>query len=155
MDRIVLFLVFLFCLNVSFSQSINQLKIDKNGKEKLLGKINRQGLTANSFNAWFSVNYNNYIPNEALLKTIKDSINDYNIKVFLGTWCGDSKREVPRFFKVLDVIDFPESQLEVIAVDNIPEAYKQSPNGEEKGLNIHRVPTFIFYKQGKDRKSVV
>jgi tetratricopeptide (TPR) repeat protein len=43
----------------------------------------------------------------------------------------------------------------VIAVDRTTDAYKQSPTGEEKGLNIHRVPTFIFYKDGKEVNRIV
>ena len=155
MKRTVTILSLLFCLSLSYSQTYNQLVVDDKGKEKLLGKINREGLTSNSFKAWFDKNYDNYIPNEKLIKTIKDSLNNYTIKLFLGTWCGDSKREVPRFYKVLDKAKFPENQLQVIAVDNARETYKQSPTGEEKGLNIHRVPTFIFYKDGKEVNRIV
>ena len=148
MKRTVTILSLLFYLSYSNSQNFNHLEIDDKGNEKLLGKINREGLTTNSFNTWYSKNYDNYIVNETLVKSFKDSLSKYKIKVFLGTWCGDSKREVPRFYKVMDAINFTEHQLEVIAVDNSKEMYKQSPNGEEEGLNIHRVPTFIFYKDG-------
>ena len=75
--------------------------------------------------------------------------------MFLGTWCGDSKKEIPRFYKVLETTKFPENQLQVIAVNRTKDAYKQSPNHEEKGLNIHRVPTFIFYKNGKEVNRIV
>ena len=155
MKRTVIILSLLFCFSTSYSQTYNQLVVDDKGKEKLLGKINREGLTSNSFNNWFSKNYDNYIPNKKFTNTLKDSLNNYTIKLFLGTWCGDSKREVPRFYKVLDVANFPEDQLEVIAVDRTPEAYKKSPTGEEKGLNIHKVPTFIFYKNGKEINRIV
>ena len=33
--------------------------------------------------------------------------------------------------------------------------YKQSPEHEEAGLNIHRVPTVIFYKNGKEINRIV
>lgn len=155
MKRTVTILSFLFCLSLSYSQTYNQLEVDDKGKEKLLGQINREGLTSNSFKNWFDRNYDNYIANEMLITTFKKSLKDYNIKLFLGTWCGDSKREVPRFYKVLDAANFPEDQLEVIAVDRTPEAYKKSPTGEEKGLNIIKVPTFIFYKDGKEVNRIV
>jgi thiol-disulfide isomerase/thioredoxin len=93
--------------------------------------------------------------NKNVVKSLKDSLKTFKIKVFLGTWCGDSKREVPNFYKILDTAKFPESQLQVIAVNRTEDAYKQSPNHEEKGLNIHRVPTFIFYKNGKEVNRIV
>jgi len=155
MKRTITILSLLFCLSLSYSQTYNQLVVDDKGKEKLLGKINREGLTSNSFKNWFDKNYDNYTPNEELINALGNSLNNYTIKLFLGTWCGGSKREVPRFYKVLDVASFPENQLEVIAVDRTPEAYKKSPTGEEKGLNIQKVPTFIFYKNGKEINRIV
>ncbi len=156
MKRAAMIISLLFCLShTTNSQTYNHLEVDEKGNEKLLGKINRKGLTTNSFNTWYSKNYDDYIVNKSLVKMVKDSLNNYQIKIFLGTWCGDSKREVPRFYKVMDAIKFPEDQIEVIALDRTTEAYKQSPNGEEKGLNIHRVPTFIFYKNGKEVNRIV
>jgi len=155
MKRTVIFFVFFFCLTFSYSQTINQLVNDHKGNEKLLGQINRKGLTSNTFNSWYSENYDDYLTNDKIISVLKDSLKQYHIKVFLGTWCGDSRREVPRFYNILDAANFPESQLDVIAVDRTEEAYKQSPNAEEKGLNIHRVPTFIFYKEGKEVNRIV
>lgn len=155
MKRTVLLLIILLNLHFGFSQTLNSFSINKKGNALLLGEINRNGLTKNSFNHWFSKNYDDYLVNKKVAKLLKSSLKDYEIKVFLGTWCRDSKREIPNFYKVLDAVNFPEDQLKVIAVDRTPEAYKQSPNGEEKGLNIHRVPTFIFYKEGKEVNRIV
>lgn len=155
MQRTVIFLVSYFILNFSFSQTLNHIEPYGDGKEMLLGKIDKTGLTNNSFNVWFSKNHKEYLVNSTVAKQFKDSLKLYNIKVFLGTWCGDSKREVPRFYKVIEAAKFPKDQLEVIALDRSEAAYKQSPNGEEKGLNVHRVPTFIFYKNGKEVNRIV
>ena len=155
MKRTVILSVLLLNLLFSFSQTANKLTTDKNGKELLLGEISKSDLTKNSFNTWFSKNYDDYLVNKSIAKQLKDSLNHYEIKVFLGTWCGDSKKEVPRFYKVLESAKFPENQLQVIAVNRTKDAYKQSPNHEEKGLNIHRVPTFIFYKDGKEINRIV
>ncbi len=154
MKRTVIFLVCLFCLT-SYSQNINKVVIDDKGHEKLLGQVNREGLTSNTFNSWYSESYNDYLTNDKIVNILRDSLKQYHIKAFLGTWCGDSKREIPRFYKILDNVNFPESQLEVIGVDRTEEVYKQSPNAEEKGLNIHRVPTIIFYKEGKEVNRIV
>ncbi|AUP79893.1 thioredoxin family protein [Flavivirga eckloniae] len=155
MKRTVTLLIILLNLHFGVSQTLNNLTTDKNGNELLLGEINRKGLAKNSFNQWFSKNYDDYLVNKKVVKGFKSLLHSYEIKVFLGTWCGDSKREVPNFYKVLDAANFPENQLKVIAVNKTRNAYKQSPNGEEKGLNIHRVPTFIFYKDGKEVNRIV
>jgi thiol-disulfide isomerase/thioredoxin len=155
MKRTVILIISFFCLTLSHSQTINQMVVNEKGKEKLLGKINREGLTTNSFNSWYHKNYDNYLVNDKVVEALKDSLNQYTIKAFLGTWCGDSRRELPRFYNILDAANFPEAQLEVIALDRTQEAYKRSPNAEEKGLNIHRVPTFIFYKDGKEVNRIV
>ena len=155
MKRTVTFFFLLLNLQFSFSQTAETLTIDSNGNELLLGKIAKHDLTQNSFKTWFNENYDDYLVNKAITKNLKDSLNLYEIKVFLGTWCGDSKREVSRFYKVLDAVKYPENQLQVIAVNRTEDAYKQSPNHEEKGLNIHRVPTFIFYKNGKEINRIV
>ena len=47
------------------------------------------------------------------------------------------------------------NNLKVFALDNTKENYKKGPNGEEDGYNIHRVPTFIFYKNGKEVNRIV
>jgi tetratricopeptide (TPR) repeat protein len=56
---------------------------------------------------------------------------------------------------VLDEAQFPLERLTVIAVSRDRDHYKQSPGGEEEGFNIHRVPTFIFYKDGKEINRIV
>ncbi|KAA5827898.1 hypothetical protein FPF71_03390 [Algibacter amylolyticus] len=155
MQRTGITLIILLILKLGFSQPLNHIELDTKGNEVLLGKIDKTGLTSHTFNSWFSKNYEAYLVNNAITKNLKDALKPYHIKVFLGSWCGDSKLEVPRFYKVIEAAKFPENQLEVIAVNNTKEAYKQSPNHEERGLNIHRVPTFIFYKNGKEINRIV
>jgi len=155
MIRTTIFLITVFCFSITFSQTINQKVKDNRGNLKLLGVIDKEGLTQTPFNGWFSKNYNSYLTNDKVVAKLKSTLKGYQITVFLGTWCGDSKREVPRFYNVLEAADFQEKNLKVIAVDNDTKTYKQSPGGEEKGLNIHRVPTFIFYKDGKEVNRIV
>ena len=64
----------------------------------------------------------------------------------MGTWCGDSKRETPRFYKVLDEADFNLKNLELITVNRS----KKTPDNLQEGLDIIKVPTFIIYKNNKE-----
>ncbi len=155
MKRTVIFLSVFLCVTLGFSQNINKEVIDAKGKAKLLGVIDKDGLKKENYASWFDKNYEAYLTNDKIIDKLEDSLKNYEIKVFLGTWCGDSKREVPRFYSVLETANFPTAQLQVIALDKTEEAYKKSPTGEEEGLNIHRVPTFVFYKDGKEVNRIV
>jgi tetratricopeptide (TPR) repeat protein len=143
-----LFILLLLCTASLVAQPINN-EVNADGKSpKLLGKINQEGLSNNSYASWFLKNHSAYEPNSEIISQIKDELSEYTIELFMGTWCGDSKREVPRFYKVLEVSGFPMERLTAVAVDRDSAFYKQSPGGEQEGKNIHRVPTLIFYKNG-------
>ncbi|WP_420552066.1 tetratricopeptide repeat protein [Tenacibaculum aiptasiae] len=136
------------------AQQINKTTLDSKGRVMLLGKTNKKAFETKDF-SWFQKNYEDYITNKDVINEFKEQLKDYTIKIFYGSWCGDSKRGIPKFYKVLDEAGYDLKNLEAIAVDRKPEAYKASPNGEEKGLNIHRVPTFIFYKNNREVGRIV
>ena len=144
------------CLLVSslWAQEYNKVISDKKGRPMLLGKTNTEAFENEAF-SWFTKNYNEYEVNTAVVKSLKKSLKGYKVKVFYGSWCGDSKRQLPKFYKVLNAAKFDEKDIEAIAVNSTKEQYKASPGGEGKGLNIHRVPTFIFYKDNKEVGRIV
>ncbi|TMM52212.1 thioredoxin family protein [Maribacter algarum] len=137
------------------AQQINQeIKIEGN-QPYMVGKIDLNGLTSNSYQSWYDTNHKAYEVDTKTLSSIKNELTKHKVLVFMGTWCGDSKREVPRFIKTLEAADFPMENLKIVAVDRRKEHYKKSPTGEEWGLSIKRVPTFIFYKDGKETNRII
>jgi thiol-disulfide isomerase/thioredoxin len=155
MKKIFIIIAVLIVSGMSYAQPFNQEIESESGSPSLLGKINQDGLSQNSYADWFQKNKNGYNPKAEPIKALKSELADYTIQLFMGTWCGDSKREVPRFYKVLEEAQFPLERLTAIAVSSESETYKQSPGGEEEGLNIHRVPTFIIYKNGEEVDRIV
>ena len=143
MKHYILIAVAVFCITLTSAQDINKEIIIDNEPPFLLGKIDKSGLTSKHYNDWFSKNYEDYELDQATINDISSKLKEFHITLFMGTWCGDSKREVPRFYKILEACNFPEDQLTVIALSAKPYMYKQSPNHYEAGLNIHRVPTFL------------
>lgn len=97
--------------------------------------------------------YMSYRVDESFLDTLKAKIGDnLKIDVYLGTWCSDSINNVPRFIKIIDVVRNP----------NLPVNYynvKRKPNSDVKyyveDLKVERVPTFIFYRDGKEIGRIV
>ncbi|MGV6828673.1 MAG: hypothetical protein ACWA45_04680 [Flavobacteriales bacterium] len=147
-------LLFLVIINTTAQSFNTEIKFDEK-KPELLGKINKEALLKKNYNEWFLKGYESYKPNQAILAKIKPLIQDFTIKAFMGTWCGDSKKEIPRFYKILDELNFPLDRLTLVALSRESNSYKQSPGGEQEGLTIHRVPTFIFYKDGIEINRIV
>jgi thiol-disulfide isomerase/thioredoxin len=123
---------------------------------KLLGACTLQQLEKEPYSSWYTKNLTAYEPNSEIVEAIKKTNpSNYSVKIFFGSWCGDSKRELPKMIKLLEKLSFPTKNLTLIAVNDSTEVYKQSPQREEAGLNIFRVPTFIFYENNKEAGRIV
>ena len=125
------------------------------GSKFLLGPLQQDVLHTAPYVDWYKAQYDNYTPDEGALEDLAPLLDGVRILIFLGTWCGDSKREVPRFMKILDQLGMPESQRDLIGVDKRPETYKTSPGGEHLKWAIRRVPTFIVIKDGREIGRIV
>jgi thiol-disulfide isomerase/thioredoxin len=112
----------------------------------LVGLADKTNFEKAPFNEWFIPNYKEYSLDMQIVSKLKPLFKEVKIKAVMGTWCGDSRRETPHFYKLLDAVDFNYKNLEMITVDRS----KSTPNNDQTGLNIERVPTFIFYKNGKE-----
>lgn len=144
--EIVFGIVFLLLFQTGYLQELNRKIFDaRAGQEILIDEINRQGLKQEPFISWFVSGYEEYHPSQDVMNELL-SIDPSEIKIILvlGTWCGDSKREVPHFFKILDEIAFPEENLKMIAVDR----QKESEVFSMEELGITHVPTFIIINNG-------
>jgi thiol-disulfide isomerase/thioredoxin len=150
MNPLILISLLLFFSTAS-AQQINQ----ENGPSFLIGQINIEGLSSKSYQSWYSNNHKAYQVDKEIIASIKAKLAKHQILLFMGTWCGDSKREVPRFIKILEAADFLMEHLKTLALDRRIEKYKTSPNAEEWALQIKRVPTFIFYKNGKETNRII
>ena len=134
---------------------INTKVKDERVNEMLLGHCSRSCLLESPFKEWFLKNYSDYSLDSVTAEKLVPLLKDKTIVVFMGTWCGDSRREVPRFIKLLDHCGVPESALKLVMVDYRDGAYKQSPQHEERGKNIFRVPTFLVYAVNKELGRII
>jgi len=155
MKQLLSLCVFVLIFSSCKAQELNAEFTPEGKQAYLIGKIDKSGFEDEKYNSWFSNNYENYKPDAEVIETLKLKLKDYDIKLFMGTWCGDSKREVPKFFKILEAADYPMKQLMAVAVSREKGMYKESPQHEEAGLNIVRVPTFIFFKDGKEVNRII
>lgn len=145
----------MLCIVSASGQEFNKEIITEDGRQMLVGQINLDGLNSEPYHNWFQNEQQQYAVDQTIIDIFKEQLRSHHIKLFLGTWCGDSKRETPRIVKILEAADFPMDQLEIVALDYRKEHYKKSPTREEKGLNIIKVPTMIFFKDGKEVNRIV
>jgi thiol-disulfide isomerase/thioredoxin len=74
------------------------------------------------------------------------------VTIFLGVWCSDSRREVPRLWKALDAAGgMVPFQIRYIAVDRL----KKEPAADIAGSGIHLVPTLIVARDGHELGRIV
>lgn len=154
MKNLFLLSFFLFSISFSYSQK-NQTYTDKKGKKHLCGAFDITTLkTDTSFSTW----YQKYYESISLKSEEIDwasNLEDVQVEIFLGTWCGDSKYYTPRFIKLWDDLQLPKDHLKLTGLYYLDNKKKVGPNGEEKGKLIHRVPTFIFYRDNKEIGRIV
>ena len=137
------FPIFILFLLSSCSPKIQPgATVDSNGY--MVGLAQKSDFEKAPFSEWFNQEYNAYTTDAQVVNEIKPLLKGVKIKAVMGTWCGDSRREVPAFYKILDQCEFDYNNLEMITVDRT----KKSPGNEQEGLEITNVPTFIFYKNG-------
>lgn len=73
------------------------------------------------------------------------------VTIFLGTWCGDSRREVPRFWKALDLAGDVPFAIHYIGVDR----QKKEPSAPVTNNDIRYVPTFLVHREGREVGRIV
>lgn len=117
--------------------------------QPLTGKVTRADVQTAA--GWEKLKAEEYTPDASFVKAIQGKTGEVKVLLFLGTWCGDSKREVPRFFKLMDQAGITESQVEMIALDRS----KKDAEGLTEKWGIKYVPTFIFIKDGIELGRIV
>jgi len=118
----------------------------------ILGYFNAGRLSSAPYSEWYMTGKDEYMPeSESLNKLLDINKDELTIKIVMGTWCPDSRREVPRFMRVMDIWQFPYQKITFIGVDDA----KLSPVGEYEGLDIQRVPTFIIYKNNIETGRII
>jgi thiol-disulfide isomerase/thioredoxin len=87
-----------------------------------------------------------YTPDITVIEMMKSYVRAGDrVEVYMGTWCEDSEREVPKFLRISDDlksqfgVDLP---VKFVAVDRS----KQQPAKLLEGKHLAKVATFIYYR---------
>lgn len=118
----------------------------------LLGDIKYDFFMDEPHDSWFSEGFNEYSIDEGVLAELEEAgIDRTEMVVVLGTWCPDSRREVPRFMKIIESLSYDPERIRFIGVDS----YKEAPLDDYDSFDIDRVPTFIFYHEKSELGRII
>ena len=125
--------------------------IGEEGETVLIGYVNRANLNLPEFQAWLKPEYENIKIPEGWSANYLPLAENLEFKLFLGTWCGDTQRELGGMFKLLDLLGISEDRIEMYSISE----YKDSPLGYEKEFDILNIPTLIFIEDGDELNRIV
>ena len=150
---LLIFIFFIGCKNTNTKKNVdfNELIEKSEEYDHIIGTLTRQDIEEFPYSIWFEKNYQNYLIDNETTSLISQLINDYEITIFMGTWCEESQKDLPAFFKIIDQTNFDNKKIELIAMSE----EKTTPNRYEKGLEIYNIPTFIFKKNGIEINRIV
>ncbi|MDZ7335079.1 MAG: thioredoxin family protein [candidate division KSB1 bacterium] len=92
-----------------------------------------------------------YQPDPEALSALRSLGSDIQILVFLGTWCPDSEREVPRFLKIMELTKGGPISYQLIGLDRS----KRDAFGLAEKYQIEFVPTFVVIQQDEEIGRIV
>lgn len=97
---------------------------------------------------WDNSGFLSYNPSDEKINTIKKLISEKNITflIFGGSWCSDTKSELPKIFKIFSLCDLDINKIEIIGVDR----QKSDPSGKSMLHHIERVPTLIILSENTE-----
>lgn len=129
-----------------------QYEVSGTGGRKILkGIINRDLLAKDTAFKWFQKQQEGYTPGAEIVSGIKAKAGEVQYLVFGGTWCGDTRFLLPKFYSLLAAAGVTDEQVTLVGVD-----YSKKTIGNlSDAFNIQRVPTFIVLKDGKEIGRVV
>lgn len=126
---------------------LNREVTTADGDKLLLGRQSLDKFYTEPYQTWYNEEHDAYVVDQELIKQLRrHKLNTFKIKAFVGTWCEDSHREFPRLVRILESAHYPIKNLEITAVSEKFE----SPDGQEVLNHISKIPTFIFYKYGRE-----
>lgn len=123
--------------HVSHKQIINKEPL-------LIGTVSRQELFTEF--PVFKTNYDSYVPNDSVIQKLKSYSGNVHIEIFLGTWCGDTKRNLPSFLKAMDRAGLRTITYTLHALDRT----KKDKEKLTAKYSVSRVPTMVFLKSEKE-----
>jgi hypothetical protein len=115
----------------------------------LLGRVRPDAIL--SISEEWRANRDDYEPSEVDVRRIASLQVSATLDIYFGSWCSDSRREVPRFLKILEQSSPRRLRVRFYGLDRT----KKAPARLARRGAIERVPTFILMSGGREIGRIV
>jgi len=123
-------------------------------KPVLLGNVQREQVEAAAPD-WVEAEVSS-APDAEAVKRLAAVAPGATVTVYLGSWCGDSRREVSRFWRALDQARGPNGGEVPFAVSYVGVDHsKKEPAALVAESGLRYVPTFIVRRDGREMGRIV
>ncbi|HEX9942905.1 MAG TPA: thioredoxin family protein [Thermoanaerobaculia bacterium] len=150
---LLLAVLVLACLACASANSAGQARAGEETKKDapvLVGPTTREGIEA-AVPAWVQAEVEAQ-PDAEAARALAAVEPGAEVTVFLGTWCDDSRREVPRLWKALDETGGAAPfQVRYVGVDRA----KKEPAAAIAESGVLYLPTFIVHRDGREVGRIV
>ncbi len=145
-QALLLFSFFISTTAMAQTAKYDTLRDSKNGMLVMKGTLTAGSLLNEPSYTWMQSSLEDFNPNLAVVERLRNTIKDYKLVLFLGTWCSDSHELVPKFLRLLDICHFPQGQLTIYGADRD----KETGTGLEKKYKVSLLPTIIVLQNNKE-----
>lgn len=142
MKKIFLALLMLVGIHAMAQSDYDVLKDKKSKATIYKGECTFDDLQKNSSFSWLQRGTSEYNPDTAAVKYLKQYLPNYQVVVFMGTWCDDTYTVLPKLYKILQVTGYPMKNYTMYGVDKA----KEAKYVESKLYKIDNVPTIIVMR---------
>lgn len=112
----------------------------------ITGAVTFDRLEADSRCSWFPEGVSAYTPDTSKTVELTRLLPEFDLVVFMGTWCSDSQRLIPQLYKTLLETGYPLDQVLMYGLD----MSKQSEDDLHETYKIEWVPTIIVKQYGSE-----
>ena len=148
MKPIIIIAFVLLLMPVVHAQKLNLIIIDeKIQREVLYGVCDADGFLNPVFGEGYLAAFEAYTPDEKALEALKkhDCLGKMEVVAVYASWCGDSRREMPHFMKLMQKLEIPQEHIRLFATNRD----KKCGIEEVDALGTEFVPTFFVYVDGQ------
>lgn len=149
MSSYVVISIFITCC--SLFHAAYTVDVDDKGRKVINGSLSWEEWQSEA--GWDSYSTDEFQPIEPIVIMMKSAVVEKNIKflMFAGSWCGDSKTELPKFFKIITMSEIDNERYILYGVDR----QKREHCGIAEKYQIEKVPTLIVLKDGAEIGRIV